>query len=69
MNSTGLFFSFIRTTVAVLGNILDHLFVHGEGDIDNRCTADGTELFGEHNFRTGKMDSGSDPDGWYEEDI
>jgi len=28
-----------------------------------------SELFGEYNFRTGRLDSGSDQNGWYEEDL
>ena len=31
--------------------------------------SDGCELFGEYNFRTSKMDRGSDPIGWYEDDV
>ena len=27
------------------------------------------ELFGEYNFRSGRLDAGSDQNGWYEEDM
>ncbi len=29
----------------------------------------GSELIGDHNFRTGRADSGNDPIGWYEDDF
>jgi len=28
-----------------------------------------TGLIGEYNFRTHRLDAGTDPDGWYEEDM
>ena len=31
--------------------------------------ADGSGLIGDHNFRTGRADSGNDPVGWYEDDF
>ena len=34
-----------------------------------RRLSDGCELMGEYNFRTGKLDRGSDPIGWYEDDV
>lgn len=36
---------------------------------DNDRLPHDSELFGEYNFHTGRLDSGSDPDGWYEEDM
>lgn len=40
-----------------------------EPETSDRPQGDGSDLFGEHNFRTGKADSGADPDGWYEDDM
>ena len=34
-----------------------------------RPLAEGSEMIGDHNFRTGRPDSGNDPIGWYEEDF
>ncbi len=38
-------------------------------ETSDRPQGDGSDLFGEHNFRTGQADSGADPDGWYEDDM
>jgi hypothetical protein len=37
--------------------------------VNSRPLADGSELVGDYNFRTHKMDSGADPYGWYEDDL
>ena len=34
-----------------------------------RAQHEGTDLTGEYNFRTNKIDAGTDPYGWYEEDM
>lgn len=34
-----------------------------------RAQHEGTDLMGEYNFRTNKLDAGTDPYGWYEEDM
>lgn len=65
----------LRTLKAGLGLLvgaLALLFQSGESDemdTDERPLSEGSELFGEYNFRTGKLDAGTDPDGWYEEDM
>lgn len=35
---------------------------------DDRPQLDGSDLMGDYNFRTGRMDCGVDPYGWYEDD-
>ena len=45
------------------------LFSADDDESEDRPLGDGSDRFGEHNFRTGSMDSGADPDGWYEEDL
>ncbi len=35
---------------------------------DDRPQLDGSDLRGDYNFRTGRMDCGVDPYGWYEDD-
>ena len=34
----------------------------------DRPQLDGSDLMGDYNFRTGRMDCGVDPYGWYEDD-
>lgn len=36
---------------------------------DDRPQLDGSDLMGDYNFRTGRMDCGVDPYGWYEDDV
>ncbi len=45
------------------------LFGAEDNEGEDRPLANGSDLFGDHNFRTGNMDAGADPDGWYEEDL
>ena len=40
-----------------------------ESSSSERRLSDGSELMGEYNYRTSKMDCGSDPIGWYEDDV
>lgn len=62
----------VGLTIALLG-VLRELFVSTEirhdDEGEDRPLTNGSDLFGEQNFRTGNMDSGADPDGWYEEDL
>ena len=36
---------------------------------DERSLLDGAELIGDLNFRTGEFDCGTDPGGYYEDDL
>ena len=36
---------------------------------NDRPQLDGSDLMGDYNFRTGRMDCGVDPYGWYEDDV
>ena len=45
------------------------LFSANDDESEDPPLGNGSDRFGEHNFRTGRMDSGTDPDGWYEEDL
>lgn len=38
-------------------------------EASDRPLSDGSDMFGDYNFRTGKFDAGNDPDGWYEDDM
>lgn len=69
MDATKRIFSIVKASGAFLGTILGILSASDDADSDDRSQGDGSNLFGEHNFRTGQSDSGTDPDGWYEEDL
>ncbi len=58
-----------RASATLLVTFAGILFGTHEDETEDRPLADGSDLFGEYNFRTGEMDSGGDPDGWYEEDM
>ena len=47
-----------------VADCLDPDSSHGD-----RPQLDGSDLMGDYNFRTGRMDCGVDPYGWYEEDV
>lgn len=40
-----------------------------EQSLDDRPQIDGSEFVGDHNFRTDRMDCGTDAYGWYEDDL
>jgi len=69
MDTTKRIFSIVKASGAFLGTILVTLVAPNDTDSNDRSQGDGSNLFGEHNFRTGQPDSGADPDGWYEEDM
>lgn len=58
-----------KATAALFITAVSILFSADDDECEERPLGDGSERFGEHNFRTGSMDSGTDPDGWYEEDL
>jgi hypothetical protein len=59
----------IVNAVAIFFGWFVGLLVSAESETIDRPQSDGSDLFGEHNFRTGRADSGVDPYGWYEEDM
>ncbi len=54
---------------AVLVGLVRDLFAfsHDAGKPNSRQLHD-TDLVGEYNHRTGRLDAGNDPYGWYDED-
>ena len=53
----------------LLSNILETLFA-GDSDRDEeRSLFDGSDMIGDMNFRTHRMDCGQDPGGYYEDDL
>jgi hypothetical protein len=69
MNPIKWILSFIKAGGVLLGTIIGVLASANDSETSDRPQGDGSDLFGEHNFKTGRADSGSDPDGWYEDDM
>ena len=53
----------------LLASLIGLLVPTGKPETNTRPQLNGSDLIGEHNFRTGRPDSGADSDGWYEEDM
>jgi hypothetical protein len=69
MKSSTRIFAALKGCIALLLTAVGVLFSTDDDESDDRPLGEGSDRFGEHNFRTGLMDSGTDPDGWYEEDL
>jgi len=69
MKTTTRLFNLLKASGALFVTVVGAFFCTDDDETEDRPLANGSDLFGEHNFRTGKMDSGGDPDGWYEEDL
>ena len=69
MNHIKRIFSFLKAAGVFLGTIVGVLASSDNSETSDRPQGDGSDIFGEHNFRTGRADSGSDPDGCYEDDM
>lgn len=69
MNTATRIANIYKASAALLVTAVGILFSADDDESEDRPLANGSDRFGEHNFRTGSMDSGSDPDGWYEEDL
>ena len=61
--------SLARPVRRLLHLIADSLVTGSEFPASDRPLSDGAEFSGDYNFRTGKMDCGTDPSGWYEDDL
>lgn len=69
MNIATSLLNVLKAIAAFLVIAIGFLFRADDDGDDERSISDGSDLFGEHNFRSGNLDAGSDPDGWYEEDL
>ena len=59
-----------RSARGLLHLVADSLVTSAESPSSlERPLSDGAEFSGDLNFRTGKMDCGTDPSGWYEDDL
>lgn len=62
-------YSLADTVRQILRSVVDGLVTGTYSSSLEHRLSDGSELMGEYNFRTGKMDAGSDPIGWYDDDV
>lgn len=69
MNAIKWILSFIKSGVTLLASIMGVLASTDEPETSDRPQGDGSDMFGDYNFRTGRFDAGTDPNGWYEEDM
>jgi hypothetical protein len=67
-------FTAVKASFLFLINAIVFFFVPDDEDQlqgsppNGRRLDEGAEFIGEYNFRTGKMDLGTDPAGWYEDE-
>jgi len=69
MNIGKMSLSIAKAVAVFFGWCVGLLVSAAKPETSDRPQGDGSDLFGEHNFRTGRADSGADPDGWYEDDM
>jgi hypothetical protein len=58
-----------RAVAVLFFSAMGYLLGAKEESEEDTLSENGSGLWGEHNFRTGRLDAGTDPDGWYEEDL
>jgi hypothetical protein len=61
--------SIIKAGGVFLGAVVGVLASTDDSETSDRPQSEGSDMFGDYNFRTGRFDAGTDPDGWYEEDM
>ncbi|MEW8025280.1 MAG: hypothetical protein AB2803_16460 [Candidatus Thiodiazotropha sp.] len=61
--------SFIKGGGVFLRSILSILSSSREDNCDDDGRLHDVDMIGEYNHRTGQLDAGTDPNGWYEEDM
>ena len=62
-------YSLAKSVRRLLHLVADSLVTASASPATERPLSDGAEFSGDYNFRTGKMDCGTDPSGWYENDL
>ena len=68
MNFGHIIFSFMKAAGRSLRLVAGTPALDNESSNGDRPQLDGSDLMGDYNFRTGRMDCGVDPYGWYEDD-
>lgn len=70
MDTSSRIFKILKATAMFGVNAVALLFsnINDNDDLDERPLQD-SGLSGEYNHRTGRLDAGTDPYGWYEEDM
>ncbi len=61
--------SLVNIIRQILRWVTDSVATETELSSLERPLTDGSDLIGDHNFRTGRADCGNDPIGWYEDDF
>ncbi len=61
--------SAVKAITIFFGWCMEVLISDAEPETSDRPQGDGSDRFGDYNFRTGRFDAGTDPNGWYEEDM
>ena len=62
-------FAGIAAATFLIGAVRDAFALLAEGQAEtNRLGAHESDLTGDYNYRTGRLDDGTDPYGWYERD-
>jgi len=69
MNVIRKIFSILSIGITVLWKIIGFFAAATEPGASRRSHTESSDLIGNYNFRTGKMDAGTDPNGWYEDDM
>ncbi len=53
---------------AVILNLVRDVLAAAPDNDHNKRQLQDTDVIGEYNYRTGRLDAGNDPYGWYDED-
>ena len=69
MNIRKLTFTMTKAGAIFVGQIMGLLISAAKPEPSDRPQGDGSDMFGDYNFRKGRFDAGTDPNGWYEDDL
>ena len=69
MNIGKLTFTITQAGVIFVGQIVGLLISAAKLESSDRPQGDGSDMFGDYNFRKDRFDTGTDPNGWYEDDL
>ena len=69
MNIFKFIFKMTKAGTVFIGQIIGLLILSTKPEPSDRPQGDGSDMFGDYNFRIGRFDAGTDPNGWYEDDL